>query len=615
MSYGNIFGIFNIFGGIFGAIGAFITDIFNLLQNSPSYTGGALTVTDYEGTLVTSPANTAGFEGGRLATTVAEGAQLGDDLVDTANDVSSWGPYGTNTIEPDGELVKITYVDSGFGAIVNMNGGGGLSENLTAGKKYQFSINVSVSTGNPTKVRINSGTTSYDVDFSSTTLTTITQEFIYVSGTPYINFANTMGPDDVVRVYINSVREVIPTWYDTDLGGNPLQPSVNLPTKSGQRKWYTEPFSGPFGYSNWPASTNQLLQSVKIDNASWNKFNSTVDPNAAVSLKGVAGAADKLIEASDVAGTHYMTQSINVPAGSPYTIDAYVRPQGRNFLALQVNTVGSAGITWVIFDLINKTVEPTITITNSSTSGNVAYIEDGPAGTVHCVMSGLVGSTALGTAIPVLCNAFGVAGRTYDGDGVSGIDFCGMQVTTTAFAHPLIETTTATVTRAATNLSLPTEGVLPVNDFGIWGEVIPGASGQEPESVFWSSSITPGSSGIQIHADSGGPVYFSKIIGGVYKAINRIFTPTKDTPLQYMAYQSSVYGMGLCIKEQGGAWSAWAEKNDADGRLDALIATNYQVGCRNNARHFAGYYPNTLILSDPDPRARLEELAALHGGA
>jgi hypothetical protein len=43
----------------------FVTDIFNLLQNSPTYTGGALTVTDHEGTLVTSPANTAGFEGGR----------------------------------------------------------------------------------------------------------------------------------------------------------------------------------------------------------------------------------------------------------------------------------------------------------------------------------------------------------------------------------------------------------------------------------------------------------------------------------------------------------------------------------------------------------------------
>jgi hypothetical protein len=37
-----------------------------------------------------------------------------------------------------------------------------------------------------------------------------------------------------------------------------IQTSVNIPTKAGTRKWYTEPFAGNFGYSNWPARTNKV---------------------------------------------------------------------------------------------------------------------------------------------------------------------------------------------------------------------------------------------------------------------------------------------------------------------------------------------------------------------
>jgi hypothetical protein len=67
------------------------------------------------------------------------------------------------------------------------------------------------------------------------------------------------------------------------------------------------------------------------------------------------------------------------------------------------------------------------------------------------------------------------------------------------------------------------------------------------------------------------------------------------------------------VKQQGGAWSAWALKNDADGRLDAPIAATYQIGARNNASHFAGYYPGLAIIQHADPKAKLEELATKYG--
>jgi hypothetical protein len=71
--------------------------------------------------------------------------------------------------------------------------------------------------------------------------------------------------------------------------------------------------------------------------------------------------------------------------------------------------------------------------------------------------------------------------------------------------------------------------------------------------------------------------------------------------------------MGTRVKQQGGAWSAWTLKNDADGRLDAAIATTYQVGATNNASHFAGYYPGLAIIQHADPKAELERLTLKYG--
>jgi hypothetical protein len=40
-----------------------------------------------------------------------------------------------------------------------------------------------------------------------------------------------------------------------------VQPSISIPTRSGTKQWYQEPFANPFGYSNWPARTNLFLNS------------------------------------------------------------------------------------------------------------------------------------------------------------------------------------------------------------------------------------------------------------------------------------------------------------------------------------------------------------------
>jgi hypothetical protein len=199
-----------------------VTDIFNLLQNTGyTYTGGALTVTDHEGTLVTSPANTAGFEGGRLT---------------------------------DG------------------------------------------------------------------------------------------------------------VWYDTDLDGNPLQPSVNLPTKAGTREWYTEPFDGPFGYSNWPARTNKVtcrkynpVDTTNISDSSG--VLSVTDSTASLTAAGLLGVCSfgDVYRSDNSAGVGNVTHDIEGVTGNinAHSLSVYARivsgNSGNSKLRIGNGAAGSIGITGEAF--------------------------------------------------------------------------------------------------------------------------------------------------------------------------------------------------------------------------------------------------------------------------
>jgi hypothetical protein len=223
----------------------FITDLFNLLQSSPTYAGGPLTATDYLGNLVTSPAGTPALEGGRLATTVAEGATLGPELVVNGGFDSDTGwVKGTNISISEGLAHFVSTPDAQVLSLANV---------VTAGRRYLISLSVSNLITGSIFIRepVNNSASTYtiDGDFSAELVAASTFLAVRALG------VTTLDIDNI------SVREVIPTWYDTELDGTPTQPSVSIPTRSGTKKWYQEPFANPFGYSNWPARTNLFLNS------------------------------------------------------------------------------------------------------------------------------------------------------------------------------------------------------------------------------------------------------------------------------------------------------------------------------------------------------------------
>ena len=71
----------------------------------------------------------------------------GPELVDNISEAADWTPNGTNTVSDVGGAVRVTCVDSAFGAQVELTDAGGLSENLESGALYALKADVAVIAG------------------------------------------------------------------------------------------------------------------------------------------------------------------------------------------------------------------------------------------------------------------------------------------------------------------------------------------------------------------------------------------------------------------------------------------------------------------------------------
>jgi hypothetical protein len=95
---------------------------------------------------------------------------------------------------------------------------------------------------------------------------------------------------------------------------------------------FTRTTSGTFVGSNGliqttPASVNLLLQTQAFDNASWTKFNSTINANVTSAPDGTS-TADALVE-NTTSGNHIVQQFVSYTSGASYTFSFYVKAGTR----------------------------------------------------------------------------------------------------------------------------------------------------------------------------------------------------------------------------------------------------------------------------------------------
>ncbi len=228
--------------------------------------------------------------------------------------------------------------------------------------------------------------------------------------------------------------------------------------------------SGYFSTSSWKiivalgiavegAATNLLLQSQAIDNAFWTVGGATVTANTVTAPDGTL-TADTLVEDSST-GTHRLYRTaITLAAASPIAFSFFAKRAAgtRHLFAIIQN---SANLIYCRIDM------GTGAVIQSGAGGDAVFaactVDKYPGGWYRVKLSGTSSTSTANPAIQVYMADTNVAGGStppsYAGDGASGLSIWGLQAETNvggvAQSSSYIPTTTAQVTRAADNISLP----------------------------------------------------------------------------------------------------------------------------------------------------------------
>ena len=192
-----------------------------------------------------------------------------------------------------------------------------------------------------------------------------------------------------------------------------------------------------------PADTNLMTRFDQAD--IWTTLaspnNVTVTANATTAPDGSSGA--DLVVPSTASGAHYLYRTFTGVVTSRHVFEHSFKPAGYRYVAVLLESSGFAATRWAVFDI------QAATITDQSGSNVTAAIDALANGWVRVRIENY--SDADGgvyDASVIVSNSPLFSGRTFAGDGTSGIYVWGAHVHLGYGPSSPIYTTTATVTRA-----------------------------------------------------------------------------------------------------------------------------------------------------------------------
>lgn len=193
------------------------------------------------------------------------------------------------------------------------------------------------------------------------------------------------------------------------------------------------------GISIESATTNLLLRSEDLSNASWVKSNATISADAITSPSGTL-TADKMVEGATNTA-HYLTQTITVNNATIYTLSFYAKYGEVRYLETILLASAFGSNIADRFDLVNGVV-----VLNSTGNANIEALPDG---WFRCSTSKVTTSALTGPPFQIrTMNATGT-NSAYSGDGISGFYLWGMQFAPESLPSSYIPTIATTVTRSA----------------------------------------------------------------------------------------------------------------------------------------------------------------------
>ena len=173
---------------------------------------------------------------------------------------------------------------------------------------------------------------------------------------------------------------------------------------------------------------NLLGFSEAFDNATWTKTNSSIVTGAQANPINGLFNAQKLMEDTASSG-HQVNQTVTTTA-NPFTFSAYLKPAGRNWVALALTDSGST-LRVSYFDLANGA-------TGTVATGITASIVPVGSGWYRCAVTVASAVAGNNTIRIYLSNANNTT--TYTGDGNSGVYIYGAQLSNSASLDPYVPT-------------------------------------------------------------------------------------------------------------------------------------------------------------------------------
>ena len=206
---------------------------------------------------------------------------------------------------------------------------------------------------------------------------------------------------------------------------------------AGQARFDHNPTTGEsLGLLIEEARTNLATYSADFSNAAWTKTRSSITSNTIVAPDGTL-TGDKLVEDTTASNSHWVGQSFTGTAAA-YTYSFYAKAGERSWI-----TGSWGGGLDTFFDLSNGTI--------GTLNGNTATITSVGNGWYRCSIT----RTLTAASYSIECAlATGDNGRSYTGNGFSGVFIWGAQLEAGSFATSYIPTTTASATRNADAASM-----------------------------------------------------------------------------------------------------------------------------------------------------------------
>lgn len=311
---------------------------------------------------------------------------------------------------------------------------------------------------------------------------------------------------------------------------------------------------------------NLLLQSQTLGTAPWSSFQSSISADATAAPDGTI-TADKLVEDTTAASTHFTQQSVTLTA-SVQTISVYAKAAERSQILFFIpsSAFGDATARFAYFDLATGAVGAL------SGAGATSSIEALASGWYRCILN-LPATLAVAVNIQI---GLAVAGsNTFTGNGTSGLFLWGAQVEAAATHSSYITTTTVTVTRAAdllliTGVSLPTP-------LSLFVEV--DDAGSTTSTVYFGVATTLFNESIYINKSVGNAVtpivvtggvaqitgIASALVAGISKQASRIQTNNVGATYRGSAVQTDVLAtMPLTSTQIGIGGAPWSSGGGAE---------------------------------------------------